>query len=269
MDAAVSPERERGKAGERGWPVCVRGPGSDRGEAARVRSASGGWGGGGSERGEDPTPGGAAAVGCGRRPPSRGPCGAWRLPAPTSASSATAPSLGRRARDRVGPDAGYKRAQQQQHRCSGRAGGAGRGLARGIVGKAWGGGPWDGGRRGGADGRAGRFRLTWPSVRRPLRLRLPLPLGDRGAIRSTAPGGSAAEGSHGRKEGRKARPFRSRCQGDGETRVEGSGLLILPRDLVKGWVPRKRPIWLKVENSPELTPFAKDWTEQLPTNPTS
>lgn len=46
--------------------------------------------------------------------------------APTSASSATAPSSGRRARDRGGPDAGCERAQLKLRR-KGRAGGAGPG----------------------------------------------------------------------------------------------------------------------------------------------
>lgn len=260
MDAAVSPEREQGKAGERGWPVCVRGPGSDRGEAARVRSASGRWGGGGSERGADPTQGRRGGGGmrpapslprplrCVEaarahlgvlgycpipRPPSSGPgrTGRWLR---ARAAAAAPPPLGSRRRGGAWRAALWER----------------RGVGRGR---------WDGGRRGGADGRAGRFRLTWRSVRRPLRL--PLRLGDWEAARSAAHSGTAAEGSRGRKEGRQARPFRSRCQGDGETRVEGSGLLILPRDLVKGWVTRKRPIWLKVEKSPELTPFARDWTE--------
>lgn len=118
-----------GRQGNGAGPCApeVPGPTGEKQPESEVR-AEGGVEGAASERGEDPTPGGAAA--CGRRPPSRGPCGAWRLPAPTSASSATAPSLGRRARDRVGPDAGYERAQQQQqHRRSGRAGGAGRGGA--------------------------------------------------------------------------------------------------------------------------------------------
>lgn len=69
----------------------------------------------------------------------------------TSASSATAPSLGRRAANPAGPDAGWERAQQQHHR-SGRAGRAGPGARHcgkgvGGVGRAAAGGA----------GRAGRF----------------------------------------------------------------------------------------------------------------
>lgn len=76
-------------------------------------------------------------------------------PAPTSASSATAPSSGRRARDRVGPDAGRERAQHSLH-SSGRAGGAGPGAGHcgKGVGLGWRGRSPDGGRRGGTGGTA-------------------------------------------------------------------------------------------------------------------
>lgn len=126
----------------------VPGPTGEKQPESEVR-AEGGVEGAASEARTRPR-GGAAVVGCGRRPPSRGPCGAWRLPAPTSASSATAPSLGRRAQDRVGPDAGYERASSST---AARVAPAGRGLARGIVGKAWGGSV--GRRPAGWGGRAG------------------------------------------------------------------------------------------------------------------
>lgn len=150
-----SGSRERQGNGAGPCASEVPGPTGEKQPESEVR-AEGGVEGAASEARTRPR-GGAAAVGCGRRPPSRGPCGAWRLPAPTSASSATAPSLGRRAQDRVGPDAGYERAQQQQHhRRSGRAGGAGPGARHCGKGVGWGGvgGTADGGvgRTGGRDG---------------------------------------------------------------------------------------------------------------------
>lgn len=38
-------------------------------------------------------------------------------------------------------------------------------------------------------------------------------------------------------------------------------LRILSGGLVPGWVARKRQMCRKVENSPDLTPIARDWTE--------
>lgn len=151
MDAAFSPERERGKAGERGWPVCVRGPGSDRGEAAGVRSASGRWGGGGSERGEDPTQG--RRGGGGMRP-------APSLPRPLRCVEAARAHLGVLGYCPIPrpPSSGPGRTRR---RLRARAAAAapplgsrrrGRGLARGIVGKAWGG---VGGTAAGGVGRTG------------------------------------------------------------------------------------------------------------------
>ncbi|XP_037060807.1 translation initiation factor IF-2-like [Peromyscus leucopus] len=76
----------------------------------------------------------------------------------SSASSATAPSLGRRTRDPAGPDAGGCERAPQQHRRSGRAGGAGPGArhcGNGVGGGVGRGSRSDSGRPGGADGRDG------------------------------------------------------------------------------------------------------------------
>lgn len=133
------------------------------------------------------TMGGTETVGCSLAPSLPDvPAVCGVRPAPTSASSATAPSLGRRARDPAGPDAACERAQQQFCR-SRRAGGERRGLARGIVGKAWGRG--EGQEAAGGVGRVGRvgpLRLTWPYVRLLRRLRVPLLARDREESRSAA-----------------------------------------------------------------------------------
>lgn len=139
-------------------------------------------------------------------------------PAPTSASSATAPSSGRRAPDPAGPDAACERAQQQFCR-SRRAGGAGPGA--GHCGKGVG----EGRRVASREGRVGPPRLTWPSVWLRRWLRVPLLARDREASRSAAHRHLAAVVNRWRKEGCEARLFRSRCQGDGKTRVERSGSL--------------------------------------------
>lgn len=145
-------ERGRTGQGEQGWPACVPGPRSDPGEETQGRGASRrwpaevGWPGRCGRRGPDTM---AAARrrwdADGARPPSlppRSPCGAWSRPAPTSsASSATAPSLGRRTREPAGPDAGGCERAPQQHRRSGRAGGAGPGArhcGNGVGGMGWG-----------------------------------------------------------------------------------------------------------------------------------
>lgn len=160
-------ERDRGEgkdraggtgAGQRASQVPGRTRAKRPEEEVRAEGGRPRWGGRGGAGGEDPTQwlrrGGGGMRTAPALPPSRSPCGAWSRPAPTSsASSATAPSLGRRTREPAGPDAGGCERARQQHRRSGRAGGAGPGA------RHCGNGVGEGGERGvgrTAAGRVGR-----------------------------------------------------------------------------------------------------------------